>query len=127
MHREMTQAQVMPDVETGLWGHPNEFERWLQVLLPGFVIPLQVDERFTRCQEAGGLFLGRTDMREVFLGQVQQGGIVLLITDDLACLLKQTSFVIRRGGMRIGLLPGVGSSRMLLQASLGLGEYLKQR
>jgi hypothetical protein len=50
-----------------------------------------------------------------------------LITDGLACLLKYTPFVIRRGGMLVGILPGVNSGRMLLQASLGLGEYLKQR
>jgi hypothetical protein len=51
----------------------------------------------------------------------------LLITDGLACLLKQTLFVIWCGSLLVGSLPGMGSGRMLLQASLGLGEYLKQR
>ena len=72
------------------------------------------------------MFLGRTDMEEVFLGQVR-GRIVLLITEGLACLLKQTPFVIRRGGMLVGMLPGLGNGRMLLQASLSTGEHLKQR
>jgi hypothetical protein len=71
MLSEMTQSQVMPQVETCFWGRTGEFERGLQVFLPGFLIPLQMDEGFTRCQEARSLFLGRTDMREVFLGQVQ--------------------------------------------------------
>jgi hypothetical protein len=71
MRSEMTQSQVMPQVETCFWSHTNECERRLQVLLPGFVILLQMDERFTRCQEARGMFLGRTDMGEVGLGQVQ--------------------------------------------------------
>jgi hypothetical protein len=71
MLSEMTQSQVMPEVETCLWGHTGECERRLQVLLPGFVIPLQMDECFARCQEAGGMLLGRTDMGEVGLSQVQ--------------------------------------------------------
>jgi hypothetical protein len=36
-------------METYFWGHTGEFERWPQVLLPSFLIPLQIDERFTRC------------------------------------------------------------------------------
>ena len=58
-------------METRLWGHAGQFERRLEILLPGFLIPLQMDERFTRCQEARGMFLGCTDMGQVFLGQVQ--------------------------------------------------------
>jgi hypothetical protein len=68
MLSEMTQSQVMPQVETCLWGCTGEFERRLQVLLPSFLIPLQMDERLTRCQEARSMFLRRTDMGEMFLG-----------------------------------------------------------
>ena len=71
MLSEMTQSQVMPDVETCLWGHTNEFERRLQVCLPGLLISLQMDKRFTCGQEAHSMFLGRTNVGEVFLSQVQ--------------------------------------------------------
>jgi len=58
-------------VQARLWRHARQGQSRFEILLLGFLILLEMDERFARCQEAGGLFLGCTDMGQVLLGQAQ--------------------------------------------------------
>ena len=70
MLSQMTQPEVMPQVQTRLWHHTRQLQRWFEILLTGFLIALEMDQRFARCQETHGMFLGCTHMGKMFLGQV---------------------------------------------------------
>ena len=66
--RQMTAAQDLPETNTRIRCDLDKTHCRFETLLAGFPIALQMKQRFTGKQEAGGTLLGTADMQQVGLG-----------------------------------------------------------
>src|SRR5262245_15918717 len=117
---QITAAQDLPKTDTRVGRHLAETHCRFETLLAGFLITLQVKERFAGDQEAGSALLSTADVHQMGLGQLQQRRVILQMLIAQRSTLKQPCLVGRRGGLLVCLLPGLRRCDMVLQASLSL-------
>ena len=118
---QITAAQDLPKTNTRVGRDLDETHCRFEALLAGFLIALQVKQRFAGDQEAGGALLSTADMPQVGPGQLQESRVILQVLIAQRSALEQTCLVSRRGSVLVGLLPGLRRRGMVLQAGLSLG------
>src|SRR5712691_12381308 len=77
--REITAAQDLPKTDTRVGRDLDETHCRFEALLAGFLIALQVKERFASGQEAGSALLSTADVQQVSPGQLKESRVILQV------------------------------------------------
>src|SRR5262247_145334 len=117
---QITATQDLPKTDTRVGRDLDETHCRFETLLAGFLIALQVKERFASDQKAGGALLSTTDVQQVGPSQFQESRVILQVLIAQRGALEQARLVGRCGGLLVCLLPGLRRRGMVLQAGLSL-------
>src|SRR4029450_6495653 len=96
---QITATQDLPKTDTRVGRDLDETHCRFETLLAGFLIALQVKERFASDQETGGALLSTADVQQVGLGQFQESWVILQMLIAQRGVLEQARLVGRRGGL----------------------------
>src|SRR5215475_14418734 len=98
---QITATQDLPKTDTRVGRDLDETHCRFEILLAGFLIALQMKERFASDQETGSALLRTADVQQVGPGQLQESRVILQVLIAQRGALEQAHLVGRRGGLLV--------------------------